>query len=460
MSLLRTKPINADLTADTGLKRCLTAFDLTFLGIGAIIGAGIFVLTGIAAATAAGPSITLSFVIAGVACTCAALAYAELAAAIGGCGSAYGYAYAGLGELLAWIIGWDLILEYGVATPVVAIGWSGYANNALTAVGLGLPDSLLYAPTNSPIAGIINLPAFSIILFLAILLSIGVRESSRFNNVIVLIKLLAIGIFIAVATFHLNPSNWTPFMPFGWGGTMAGAALIFFAYIGFDAVSTAAEEAVNPQRDLPIGIIASLVICTVIYIIVAGLLTGVVPYHTLNVASPVADVMLRLNQHWVAAVISAGAIAGLTTVMLVLYYGLTRIFLAMSRDGLLPPLFATVNSHTRTPIRIILISGLLMAMIAGLMPIQSVAELVNIGTLAAFVMVCAGVIMLRYSHPELPRPFRVPFGILLPSLGIVTCLYLMFSLPGITWLRLFVWLAIGLIVYFSYSRQHSSLANR
>lgn len=240
---------------------------------------------------------------------------------------------------------------------------------------------------------------------------------------------------------------------------MAGAALIFFAYIGFDAVSTAAEEAVNPQRDLPIGIITSLAICTVIYIIVAGLLTGIAPYHTLNVASPVAEVMLRLHQPWAAAAISAGAIAGLTTVMLVLYYGLTRIFLAMSRDGLLPPLFATINSYTRTPIRIILISGLLMAMIAGLMPIQTVAELVNIGTLAAFVMVCAGVIMLRYSHPELPRPFRVPFGILLPSLGIVICLYLMFSLPGITWLRFFVWLAIGLIVYFFYSHQHSSLAN-
>jgi APA family basic amino acid/polyamine antiporter len=453
MNLFRTKPINADLTADTGLKRCLTAVDLTFLGIGAIIGTGIFVMTGIAAAEA-GPSIILSFVIAGLACACSALAYAELAACVGGCGSAYGYAYAGLGELLAWIIGWDLILEYGIATPAVAVGWSGYVNNALTAVGFGLPEQLLQGPAAG---GIINLPAALIILLLAILLSIGVRESARFNTVIVLVKLLALTVFIVVAMFHVNPVNWSPFMPSGWQGTMAGAALIFFAYIGFDAVSTAAEEAINPQRDLPIGIIASLAICTIIYILVSGLLTGVVPYHTLNVPSPLAYVMLRLNHPWVAGVIAAGAIVGITAVMLVLYYGLTRIFLAMSRDGLLPPVFATVNRRTRTPVRVILTSGVLMAAVAGFTPIRVIAELVNIGTLAAFVIVCLGVILLRYTHPELPRPFRTPFGIFLPILGILTCLYLMYSLPGVTWLRFFVWLAIGLVIYFIYSRSHSSL---
>jgi APA family basic amino acid/polyamine antiporter len=457
MSLLRIKPINADLTSDTGLRRCLNALDLTLLGIGCIIGAGIFVLTGIAAATKAGPAVVLSFVVSGLACTFAALAYAELAASIGGCGSAYGYAYAGLGELLAWIIGWDLILEYGVATPTVAIGWAGYMNNALTAMGMGLPDYLLHAPFGTT-PGIINLPAALIILLLSILLSIGVHVSAHFNAIMVFVKLIAISIFIGVAVFYVEPTNWQPLMPFGWGGVMSGAALVFFAYIGFDAVSTAAEEAVNPRRDLPIGILASLFICTVIYIVVSGLLTGVARYDTLNVPSPVADVMLRLGHKWAAGLVAAGAIAGLTTVMLVLYYGLTRIFLAMSRDGLLPPIFAAVNSHTKTPIRIILSCGVLMAAIAGFMPIEAVAELVNIGTLAAFVFVCAGVLMLRYTRPDLHRPFQMPFSHTFAVLGIFFCLYLMFSLPWVTWVRFFIWLAIGIVIYFVYSRHHSVLA--
>ncbi len=457
MSLLRIKPINTDLTSDTGLRRCLNAFDLTLLGIGCIIGAGIFVLTGIAAATKAGPAVVLSFVVSGFACAFAALAYAELAASIGGCGSAYGYAYAGLGELLAWIIGWDLILEYGVATPAVAIGWSGYMNNALTAMGLGLPDYLLHAPFGAT-PGIVNLPAALIILLLSILLSIGIHVSAHFNAIMVFVKLIAISIFIGVAVFYVEPTNWQPFMPFGWNGVMSGAALVFFAYIGFDAVSTAAEEAVNPRRDLPIGILASLFICTIIYIVVSGLLTGVVRYDTLNVPSPVADVMLRLGHNWAAGLVAAGAIAGLTTVMLVLYYGLTRIFLAMSRDGLLPPIFAAVHPRTKTPIRIILSCGVLMAAIAGFMPIEAVAELVNIGTLAAFVFVCAGVLILRYTRPDLQRPFQMPFGHVFAVLGIFFCLYLMFSLPWVTWLRFFIWLAIGLAIYFVYSRNHSVLA--
>jgi APA family basic amino acid/polyamine antiporter len=454
--LLRTKAINADHNAcDTGLRRVLGPVDLTLLGIGAIIGAGIFVLTGVAAATKAGPAITLSYVVAGFACAFSALAYAELAAAIGGCGSAYGYAYAGLGELIAWIIGWDLILEYGVATSAVAIGWSGYASNALAAVGLPLPDVLLRAPAEG---GFMNLPAAAIVLVLAVLLSVGVRESVRFNAVMVLVKLLAIAIFVGVALFNVHPANWSPYMPFGWGGVVGGAALIFFAYIGFDAVSTAAEEARNPQRDLPIGILASLAVCTVIYMVVAALLTGVAPYTTLNSASPVADVLLGLGYDWAAALVSAGAIAGLTTVMLVLYYGLTRIFLAMSRDGLLPPVFAHVSPRTHTPVRVIVVAGLIMVAVAGFTPIGQVAELVNIGTLAAFLLVCIGVVSLRYTHPDLPRPFRTPASPLVPALGGLFCLYLMLSLPAVTWVRFGIWLAAGLVVYFVYSRRNSELA--
>ncbi len=454
MSLFRTKPINADAYCDTGLKRCLSSVDLTLLGIGAIIGAGIFVLTGVAAATKAGPAIVLSYVVAGFACAFTALAYAELAAAIGGCGSAYGYAYAGLGEFVAWIIGWDLILEYGLATAAVAIGWSGYVNNALTAIGLPLPPELLRTPVEG---GFVNLPAVAIVLTLAALLAIGVRHSARFNAVMVLVKLVAITVFVAVAAFHVQPANWQPYMPFGWEGVMAGAALIFFAYIGFDAVSTAAEEAINPQRDLPIGIIASLAVCTLIYIVVAGLLTGIAPYGTLNVASPVADSMLHLGHRWAAALIAAGAIAGLTTVMLVLYYGLTRVFLAMSRDGLLPPVFSAVNKKTQTPVRVIIASGVLIAAVAGFTPIGKVAELVNIGTLAAFVLVCGGVILLRYTKPNLKRPFRTPFSPVIPLLGIVFCLYLMASLPAETWWRFVVWMAVGIVIYFTYSRTHSTL---
>ena len=454
MSLFRTKPINADISTNTGLKRCLSAMDLTLLGIGAIIGAGIFVLTGIAAAKSAGPAIVLSYVVSGFACAFAALAYAELAASVGGCGSAYGYAYAGLGEIIAWIIGWDLILEYGVATAAVAIGWAGYVNNALTAMGMPLPVALLKSPVEG---GFVNLPALLIVLTLAVLLAIGIRQSARFNAVMVLVKLLAIVTFIGVASFHVQPANWQPFMPFGWEGVMGGAALIFFAYIGFDAVSTAAEEAINPQRDLPIGILASLAVCTVIYVIVAGLLTGIVPYHTLNVASPVADSLLRIGYPWAAAFIAAGAIAGLTTVMLVLYYGLTRVFLAMSRDGLLPPVFSAINTNTQTPIRVILASGILIALIAGFTPIGDVAELANIGTLAAFVLVCAGVIHLRYTRPELKRPFRTPFGSVTPLLGIVFCVYLMVSLPVITWIRFGAWLVLGMVIYFVYSRRNSTL---
>jgi len=464
MSLFRTKPI--DVNADTGLKRCLGAFDLTMLGIGCIIGTGIFVLTGVVSAQHAGPAIVLSFVISGFACAFAALSYAELAGAIGGAGSAYGYAYSGIGELIAWIIGWDLILEYAVATSTVAIGWSGYFGKILELLGLHLPHSLTNAPLDG---GIVNVPAMVIVLLLSVLLSIGVRESARFNTAMVLVKLAAVVVFIVVAAPHVNPANWHPFIPpkvidadggshFGWGGVFTGASLIFFAYIGFDAVSTAAEETIKPQRNLPIGIIASLVICTVLYILVSGILTGVVHYDQIEVKAPIADALKQLGIGWAEALISIGALAGITTVMLVLYFGLTRVVLAMSRDGLLPKPMALVNPKTQTPVRLILASGVAIALIAGLSPIGKVAQLVNLGTLAAFFMVCASVIVLRKTRPELKRPFRTPFVPLVPLLGMASCGFLMWQLPAITWEAFFIWSAIGLALFFLYSRSHSELA--
>lgn len=463
-SIFRTKAVLIHEDNNYGLKRCLSAWDLAFLGVGAIIGTGIFVLTGVAAATQAGPAVILSFIIAGFACAFAALSYAELSAAIGGCGSAYGYSYVAFGELWAFIIGWDLLLEYSVSVATVSVGWAGYFNNALTAIGIPLPEALTKAPMDG---GIINLPAFSIILLLMSLLIMGVKHSAKANNAMVVVKLITITVFIAVALFNIHPENWHPFMPFGWfqtlpdgktTGVLAGASLVFFAYVGFDAVSTAAEEAKNPQKDLPFGIVSSLAFCTIIYIIVAGLLTGVVPYTELEVASPVAHALQLLGINWASALISTGVIAGLTTVMLVLYYGLTRIILAMARDGLLSKFFSHINSNTHTPVRIIVGSGILMALMAGLIPLGTLAELVNIGTLAAFVLVCLGVIVLRIKQPNMPRPFKAPFGFTLPVLGMLSCTALMAFLPMITWLRFVVWLVIGLIIYFSYSMNNSVLA--
>ena len=463
MKIFRTKNTTPDDMEHTGLHKCLTAFDLTLLGIGAIIGTGIFVLTGIAAATQAGPAVVLSFVVAGIACAFAALAYAELASAVGGCGSAYGYSYVAFGELIAWIIGWDLILEYGVATAAVATGWAGYFNNALTAMGIALPDALTKAPS---MGGIINLPAAGIVLILMVLLMLGMRESARTNMVMVFVKLLTIAVFIGVAVFHVNPENWSPFMPFGWSGTspegkpvgvLAGAAMVFFAYVGFDAVSTAAEEAKNPQRDVPFGILFSLVFCTAIYIVVSGLLTGIVPYTELNVPSPVAHSLQLIGINWASALVATGVIAGLTTVMLVLYYGLTRVFFAMSRDGLMPPFFAQVHRKTKTPVRVIGLCGLIIALIAGFIPLGELAELVNIGTLAAFVLVCLGVVVLRIKQPHLHRPFKNPLNPVFPLLGAFSCAALMAFLPWVTWLRFAVWLAIGVVIYFTYSIRHSKL---
>ncbi|WP_115303865.1 amino acid permease [Legionella beliardensis] len=457
MDLFRRKAILGENHSHGQLAKCLSAFDLVFLGVGAIIGAGIFVLTGIVAATQAGPAIVFSYVMAGLACAFSALSYAELAALVGGCGSAYGYAYAGFGEFIAWIVGWDLILEYSISVPAVSAGWSGYFNDLLKTLHLDLPTYLLKGPL---MGGWINISAFFIILLLTGLLIWGVKSSTRFNNLMVFIKLAVILLFIVIASFHVNSANWSPFAPFGWRGVMEGASLIFFAYIGFDAVSTAAEEAVNPQRDLPIGIIGSLVVCTVLYIIVSGLLTGIVPYSSLNEPSPISHAMLLLGHKIAAGLIGVGAIAGLTTVMLVLFYGLTRVFLAMARDGLLPKFFAETSAYTKTPVRIILLCGVIMALLAGLIPISDLAELVNIGTLFAFITVCIGVIILRYRHPELPRPFKTPLMPLVPILGVLSCSYLIIHLPWVTILRFIIWMVIGLIIYFAYSRFHSVLNQR
>lgn len=436
------------------LRRTLTALDLTLMGIGAIIGAGVFVLTGIAAATKAGPAVTLSYVIAGLAAMFAALAYAELASSIGGTGSAYSYAYAGFGEFIAWLIGWNLILEYVMSVSTVAIGWAGYVTNFFQAININLPVAITKNPFEG---GIVNLLAMSAPAALSLLLCVGVHHSARFNAIIVFIKLVTVAIFIGVASFHINPLNWHPYLPFGWTGVVEGAALVFFAYIGFDALSTAAEEAIEPQHTIPIGIIWSLIICTVIYIVVSGLLTGIAPYYTLNVGSPVADALLRLGYTHIAGVIAAGAIAGLTTVMLVMFYGLTRICLAITRDGLLPNSFAVIHPQTFTPVRIILITGAMISLISGLAPIDKAAELVNIGTLAAFAFVCIGVIVFRKTHPDLERPFMLPFNPLIPVLGVIACFYLMLNLPMLTWYRFIIWTIIGLFIYFLYGQRHSLL---
>lgn len=454
--LLRLKPLEPSIRR-SGLQRTLTTTDLILMGIGAIIGAGVFVLTGIAAATKAGPAVVLAYMIAGTAAMFAALAYAELAASIGGSGSAYSYAYAGFGELIAWIIGWNLILEYMMAVSTVAIGWSGYINNFLVAVHIQLPN---YLVNNIFEGGYINLLAFLVIALIAIVLSIGVKESTRVNNVIVVIKLLTVALFISVACLNINPSHWSNFMPFGWSGVIHGAALVFFAYIGFDALSTTAEECIHPQRSIPVGIIVSLTVCTLIYIIVSGLLTSIAPFDTLNVSSPVANALLNLGYQKMAGIIAVGAVAGLTTVILVMFYGLTRICLAIASDGLLPTALARINPNSHTPIRLILISGIIMGLIAGFVPIDKAAELVNIGTLAAFTFVCLGVIVFRITEPDLPRPFRLPLNPLIPLLGIFSCLYLMLHLPAVTWWRFFIWSGLGLAIYFSYSQSHSKIGSK
>ncbi|MFB3905974.1 MAG: amino acid permease [Acidobacteriota bacterium] len=460
--LLRTKPVEEILReAHTGveLKRTLGPVHLIMLGIGAIIGAGIFVLTGTAAAEHAGPSIILSFVLAGTACALAGLCYSEFASMIPVSGSAYTYAYATMGEFFAWIIGWDLILEYSFAASTVSIGWAGYFVEIFQSMGIELPTSLTGSPWSEP-AGVFNVPAAAICLILTVVLIIGIKESANFNAAIVFIKVGVVLLFLAAAVGYVKTSNWKPFMPFGVDGMATGAAVIFFAYIGFDAVSTTAQEARNPQRDMPIGILGSLAICTVLYLAVAAVMTGVVYYTELAVPAPIALAIRTLNMPWLSAFISLGAIAGITSVILVMLLGQPRIFYIMAKDGLLPAFAAKVHPRYRTPHVTTAITGTACALVAGLTPINQLGHLVSIGTLLAFTLVCGGVLVLRYTRPDLPRPFKVPGFPMVPLLGMAACLYLMASLPTVTWLRLAIWMVVGLVIYFTYGYRNSHLNRR
>ncbi len=454
MDVFRKKEMSTNESEPKQLTRCLTAIDLTCLGVGAIIGAGIFVITGVVAATHTGPAIIFSYLIAGLACFFSALCYAELATCIGGCGSAYGYAFVGFGEVIAWIIGWDLLLEYSISIAAVAVGWGSYFNDLLLSMTIHIPNSILQPPTQG---GLINLLPVIIITLLTALSIWGVKSSTRMNNLIVGIKLLIIFLFILVASTHVDTKNWVPFLPFGWEGVMKGASLIFFAYIGFDAVSTAAEEVINPQRNLPIGIVGSLLISTVLYMLVSGLLTGIVSYKTLNVASPLSQALIMIGYKIVAGIIGVGALAGLTTVILVLFYGLSRIFYAMARDGLLPSYFSVLNQKTKTPVRILILCALIIGSTAAFVPITTLAELVNIGTLVAFTMVCAGVLILRYSKPTLSQSFKVAFFPYVPLMGIICCVYLIAHLPVLTLMRFLVWFAVGMVIYALFSYKNSLL---
>jgi APA family basic amino acid/polyamine antiporter len=455
------------------LKRTLGKTNLVMLGVGAIIGAGIFVLTGAAASQHAGPAVVISFIVAGIACAFAGLCYSEFASMIPIAGSAYTYAYATLGEFIAWIIGWDLILEYLFGASTVAVGWSGYVTSFLKDFGITIPDSLSSAPIAYDTAthvytatgAIINLPAMFIIGIMTWLLVVGIRESANFNNVIVIVKVIVILLFVLFGWQYIHTDNWHPFIPentgvfgeFGWSGIVRAAGIIFFAYVGFDAVSTAAQEAKNPQKDMPWGILGSLVICTIIYILVGLVMTGIVSYKELNTPAPIAVAVNAAGNglNWLRPLIKTGAIAGLSSVILVMLMGQPRIFYSMSRDGLLPASFSRVHKKYKTPYITTIITGAVAMVVAGLFPIGLLGELVSIGTLLAFVIVCGGILVLRYKKPELERPFKTPLFPIVPILGILSSLSLMYFLPGDTWIRLIVWMAIGIVIYFGYSKKHS-----
>ena len=468
------EPVEGSLHGEVSLKRTLTATQLTMLGIGAVIGAGIFVLTGQAAAEHAGPAIMLSFVMAGIACALAGLCYAEFASMMPVSGSAYSYSYATLGEFVAWFIGWCLVLEYLFAASTVAVGWSGYLNSLLTSLNMALPAALSTAPL-SVVDGefvrtgaLINLPAVFIIAAISGLCYVGISQSAFVNSIIVAIKVTVILLFVAFGLQFVDPDNWTPFIPenegpgrFGFEGVVRGASIVFFAYIGFDAVSTAAGEAKNPQRDMPIGILSSLAICTIIYIVVCAVLTGMLPYSQLGTAKPVASALEAYpSLSWLKTLIELGAIAGLSSVILVMLMGQPRIFYSMAKDGLLPKLFGKVHPKFQTPYLGTVIVGVVAAALAGFLPINVLGEMVSMGTLLAFATVSAGVLILRYTRPDLPRPFRVPAAILICPLGVAACLYLFFPSFMANWPLFVGWTAIGMVIYFAYGYRHSKLRNR
>jgi APA family basic amino acid/polyamine antiporter len=476
MDLFRRKSITAlqqEALTDHSLKRALGPLNLTLLGVGAIIGTGIFVLTGTVAAQNAGPAVVLSFVLAGVASIFAALCYSEFASLVPMAGSAYTYGYATLGEFVAWVIGWDLILEYALGAVTVAIGWSGYVVSFLKDLGIHIPAVLTAArgtavtlADGSTVMAVFNLPAVLVVAFVTTLLVVGIKESAKVNNVIVFLKVAVVLLFIFGAVWAIDPANWKPFMPpatgtpgeFGWSGVMTGAAIVFFAYIGFDAVSTAAQEAKNPQKDMPVGIIGSLLICTVLYIAVSAIATGVVPYGQLDVPDPIAVAADRAGLGWMATFIKIGAIAGLSSVVLVMLLGQSRVFWTMSRDGLLPPFVGQVHPKFQTPWITSIVTGVAVAVVSGLLTVREAGSLVSIGTLFAFVIVSAGVLVLRIREPNLPRVFKTPAVWAVAPLGALSAIYLMASLPWRTWERLLIWLGIGLVIYFAYGIRKSKLA--
>jgi APA family basic amino acid/polyamine antiporter len=457
--------------ADKGtLRRSLGRLNLTALGIGSIIGTGIFVLTGTAASQNAGPALVISMVIAAVGCAFAGLCYAELASMIPVAGSAYTYAYATVGELVAWIIGWDLILEYALSMSTIAVGWSGYFVSLMRDLEWVVPAAFTASPGvpvtvagGGIVSGVFNIPAMMIVLLVTALLVIGIRESANTNTLLVLIKSAVLVVFVLVGMAYVRRANLTPFVPpntgefgsFGWSGILRGSAVMFFAYIGFDAVSTAAQEAKNPQRDLPFGILVSLALCTVLYIAVAIVLIGIVPYTKLNVADPIAVGIEATGLTWFSPVVKVSALFGLFSTMLVQLLGQTRIFYSMSRDGLLPPLFGRVHPRFRTPHVSTLVTGVVVAIAAGLVPLTTLSQLVSMGTLLAFTLVCIGIVLLRRTAPELERPFRTPGMPWVPVLGALVCVGQMFGLPLATWARLVIWLVLGLAVYLAYGRRHA-----
>lgn len=457
-TLFRKKKIE-ELLQNNGtirLKKTLGAFDLILLGVGAIVGTGIFILPGTVAATHAGPGIVFSFIIAAIVCAFAGMCYSEFASSVPVTGSAYTYGYIVFGEIIAWLVGWALLLEYGLAVAAVATGWSSYLNSLLAGFHIVLPQAISGA--FNPAAGTyMNVPAILIIFATAFLLTLGIKESTRFNTWMVFLKVAVILLFIGVGVFYVKPTNWEPFLPFGISGVFSGAALVFFAYLGFDAVSSAAEEVKNPQRNMPIGIIGSLLICTVLYVAVSMVLTGIVPYHALNVSDPVSYVMQMVHQDWIAGIISLGAVVGMMTVILVMSYGGTRLLYALGRDGLLPKSMAELSPKFKTPVKNTWIFALLVAFCAGFVPLSKLAELVNMGTLVAFTIVSIGVVYLRKNKNIPSGGFKVPFFPVLPILSFLLCLFLISQLSVLTWVACGIWFIIGLIVYLAYGRKHSKM---